>query len=140
MHPESTTPPSPASADPGAPYWQRVRELGFALPRCADCGRFHFYPRPACPWCGSMQVAPATASGRGTVYSYSVVHRAPSPAFADQVPYVVAIVATDEGPHLLSRIVGMAPQDVTIGLRVQVSFGPSSDPTLPVFHPETETT
>jgi uncharacterized OB-fold protein len=119
-------------------YWERVREIGFALPRCADCGRFHFYPRPACPWCASTSVAPASASGRGTVYSYSVVHRAPSKAFADQVPYVVAIIETDEGPHLMSRIVGIAPEAVTIGLRVKAGFGLGSDPALAVFQPETE--
>jgi uncharacterized OB-fold protein len=117
-------------------YWERVRDIGFALPRCASCGRFHFYTRPACPRCRSTDVAPAPASGRGSVDSYSVVHRAPSKAFADQVPYVVAIVETDEGPHLLSRIVGITPENVRIGLRVKVCFGFGADPSLPAFQPE----
>lgn len=114
-------------------YWASVRELGFALPRCAACGRFHFYPRPACPFCRSTDVAPARASGRGVVYSYSVVNRAPSAKFADQVPYVVAIVETDEGPHLMSRVTGIAPDRVRIGQRVSVRFGLGEDDTLPVF-------
>ena len=116
-------------------YWGRVRNLGFALPRCAACGRFHFYPRPACPFCGSADIAPARASGRGTVYSYSVVHRAPSPAFAADVPYTVAIVATDEGPHLMTRLAGIAPDRVRIGLAVQVHPGAPGQP--PQFEPAT---
>lgn len=116
-------------------YWASVRELGFALPRCGDCGRFHFYPRPACPYCHSAHVAPAKASGLGTVYSYSIVQRAPSARFAAQVPYVVALVATDEGPHLMSRIVGVPVTQVAIGQRVKVRFGFGEDANLPVFEP-----
>ncbi|GAB2895711.1 Zn-ribbon domain-containing OB-fold protein [Paralcaligenes ginsengisoli] len=103
-----------------AHYWERTRSLGFALPHCSDCGRFHFYPRPACPFCGSDRVLPTVASGRGSVYSYSVVHRAPGPAFAGDVPYAIAIVATDEGPHLLTRVAGVDPARVRIGMRVRV--------------------
>jgi uncharacterized OB-fold protein len=107
----------------GKGYWERVAPLGFALPQCAACKRFHFYPKPACPFCGSEQVQPQRASGLGRLYSYSVVYRAPSPAFAAQVPYVVAIVATHEGPHLMTRIVDIDPSDVVIGMRVQVRAG-----------------
>jgi len=121
-----------------APYWQRVRALGFAMPRCGTCGRFHFHPRPACPHCGSEDVAPAQASGLGSVYSYSVVHRAPSAAFADQVPYVVALIATDEGPHLMSRVTGIAPDAVAIGLRVRVVRNAEGAP--PIFEPQGEAT
>lgn len=128
--------PVVAEAAAAEGYWQRTRALGFALPRCAACGKFHFYPRRDCPSCGSDQVAPATASGRGTIYSYSVVYRAPSPAFAAQVPYVIAIVATDEGPHLMTRIIGMAPDAVRVGQRVQVSATPSGlAGDAPLFEP-----
>ena len=118
-------------------YWDNVRELGlgFALPRCGDCGRFHFYPRPACPFCHGTRIAPAKASGLGSVYSYSIVHRAPSARFADQVPYVVVLVATDEGPHLMSRIVDVAADKVAIGQRVSARFGWGEDANLPVFQP-----
>ena len=91
----------------------------FTMPRCGDCGRFHFYPRPVCPHCQGSQLAWAEPSGRGEVYSYSTVHRAPSPEFKAEVPYVVAIVKTEEGPHLLSRIVGIAPDAVKIGMKVK---------------------
>jgi uncharacterized OB-fold protein len=112
-------------------YWDRVRPLGFALPHCESCGRFHFYPKPACPYCAGDRIAPACASGLGSVYSYSVVYRAPSPAFADAVPYAVAIIATDEGPHLMTRIVGVDAGDVRIGMRMRVRLdGPE-----PTFEP-----
>lgn len=104
----------------------------FSLPRCGDCGAFHFYPRPACPACGGTKLGWAPASGGGSVYSFSVVHRAPSPAFKDQVPYVVAIVKTDEGPHLLSRIEGIPPGEVAIGLRLRARMQDGR----PVFEPE----
>ena len=116
-------------------YWESVRALGFALPKCADCGKFHFYPRPACPFCRSTRIAPEKASGRGTVYSYSIVRRAPSARFADQVPYVVALVETEEGPHLMSRITGVPPESVAIGQRVAVRFGLGDDPNVPTFQP-----
>ncbi|MFH1603714.1 MAG: Zn-ribbon domain-containing OB-fold protein [Pseudomonadota bacterium] len=118
-----------------ASYWESVRELGFALPKCADCGKFHFYPRPACPFCHSPRIAPAKASGRGTVYSYSIVHRAPSARFADRVPYVVALIETEEGPHLMSHITGVAPESVAIGQRVTVRFGEGDDAYVPSFQP-----
>jgi uncharacterized OB-fold protein len=120
-----------------APYWADAQAGKFALPRCEACGRHHFYPRPACPHCGSDRIAWVEASGRGTVYSFSVVHRAPGPAFAGDVPYVVAIVETAEGPHLLSRVVGIALDQVRIGLPVRVAFERvSDDAQLPVFTAE----
>jgi uncharacterized OB-fold protein len=119
-----------------APFWEHAKAGAFALPRCEDCGRHHFYPRPACPHCGGESITWVQASGHGKVYSYSVVHRAPGPAFADDVPYVVAIIATDEGPHLLSRVVEIAPEDVRIGLPVRVRFdAPANDILLPTFEP-----
>jgi uncharacterized OB-fold protein len=108
----------------------------FMLPRCEECGKFHFYPRPACPHCAGARIAWAEASGRGAVYSHSTVHRAPSAEFRDDVPYVVAIVETDEGPHLLSRIVGIAPEKVKMGMRLRVKMELRGEAALPVFEPE----
>ena len=118
------------------PYWKRVAEGVFALPRCGDCGRWHFYPRDACPSCGSGRIAWAEASGRGEIYSFSVVHRAPAAEFKADVPYVLAIVKTQEGPRLFTRIVGVAHEDVRIGMPVRVKLArPGEEPALPVFEP-----
>jgi len=109
----------------------------FVLPRCEDCGRFHFYPRPVCPYCQGGRITWAEASGGGAVYSHSTVYRAPGPAFKDDVPYAIAIVKTDEGPHLLSRVVGVDPEKVRIGMRLKVRLEMiAGDAVLPVFEPE----
>ena len=87
-----TTPVNPLSSHQ---YWESLRAQGFSLPQCQTCKEFHFYLRPACPACGSLDIQAVVTSGRGNVYSFSIVYRAPSPAFEKDVPYVVAIVATD---------------------------------------------
>ena len=126
--------PPPIADALTAPYWDNVAQGRFALPRCTACSRFHFYPRPACPHCGGERFTWTEPSGRGSVYSFSIVQRAPSAAFAGEVPYVVAIVATDEGPHLMSRVVGVRPDDVRIGMRVRVRVEVQGDaPLLPLF-------
>ena len=119
------------------PYWQAAHQRELKLPRCESCTKFHFYPRSACPHCGSTALAWQAVSGKGEVYSYTVVHRAPSQGFAEQVPYVVALVALDEGPHLMTRLIQVQAEAVYIGLRVQVEFEKQDDETtLPVFCPD----
>ena len=124
--------PDPATQ----PYWQGASAAKLRLPRCRDCGRAHFYPRAICPHCRSANLEWIDAAGTGTVFSYTVVHRAPSPAFAVLVPYAVAIVALDEGPHLMSNIVGCPADDVCIGMKVGARFIDLDDTArLPVFAP-----
>jgi len=116
------------------PYWQAAHQRQLKLPRCEACAKFHFYPRSACPHCGCRELSWQAVSGKGVVYSYTVVHRAPSKGFAPEVPYVVAVVALDEGPHLMARLMQIQPPDVSIGLRVAVDFMRMDDETtLPVF-------
>jgi uncharacterized OB-fold protein len=128
--------PIPVPDAATAPYWSAANEGRIVLPRCAECGRFHFYPRALCPFCSSDKLDWTQCSGRGTVYSFTVVHRAPSPAFAAEVPYVVAIVELDEGPHLMTNVTGCAPDAVRIGMKVSAGFRRVADDTqLPVFEP-----
>lgn len=128
--------PLPSPNPLTAPYWQAAQQGELTLPRCTVCAKFHFYPRAACPHCGCRQLAWQPVAGRGEVYSFTVVHRAPSKGFEDLVPYVVAVVALDEGPHLMTRLVQIIPADVRIGMRVQVVFERQDDETtLPVFKP-----
>ena len=126
--------PNPDAAT--EPYWAAAREHRLVMPHCKDCGYYHFYPRTLCPRCSSARLAWTDCSGRGVVYSFTVVHRAPSPTFASAVPYVVAAVKLDEGPNLMTNIVGCAPDAVRIGMPVRVTFHRASDEiTLPVFEP-----
>ena len=128
----STPLPSPNALT--APYWQAALQRELKLPRCDDCGKFHFYPRSACPHCHSQKLAWAAVSGKGEVYSFTVVHRAPSKGFEADVPYVVAVIALDEGPHLMSRLIDVQPDSVRIGQRVTVDFQQRADDIImPVF-------
>lgn len=130
--------PLPSPNPLTAPYWQAALKGELQLPRCAACGKFHFYPRAACPHCGSRELQWQVVSGKGEVYSFTVVHRAPSKGFEAMVPYVVAVVALHEGPHMMTRVIGVQPDAVRVGLKVQVEFEAQDEHTsLPVFRPQT---
>lgn len=127
--------PTPDAAT--GPYWAAAHEGRFVMPRCNDCGKYHFYPHPLCPHCSSARLEWVEVSGRGKLYSYTVVHRAPSKAFAEEVPYVVAVVELDEGPRLMSNLRGCAPEAAQIGMPLKVAFRKLSESvTLPVFEPQ----
>jgi uncharacterized OB-fold protein len=126
--------PTPDAAT--SPYWAAAREERLVMPRCRDCGHYHFYPRTLCPKCSSAQLEWTPCSGEAAVYSFTVIHRAPSPAFAALVPYVVATVKLAEGPHLMTNITGCAADAVRVGMPVRVVFRKMSDDiTLPMFEP-----
>jgi uncharacterized OB-fold protein len=130
--------PLPAPDAATEPYWVAARERKLVMPHCRNCGHFHFYPRTLCPKCNSAQLEWTACSGDGVVYSFAVIHRAPSPAFAGLVPYVVATVKLAEGPHLMTNIDNCAPDAVRIGMPVRVVFRKMSDEiTLPMFEPKT---
>lgn len=133
---KSSIPARPVpSPNPGtAPYWNATRKHALVLPRCLDCGKFHFYPRTFCPHCSSANLAWEKCSGKGILYSYTEVFRAPSNAFAADVPYILAVVKLEEGPHLMTRLVGAKGQDVRVGLPVEVVFEDINDEiALPLF-------
>jgi len=118
------------------PYWAGARARQLLMPCCSDCGKYHFYPRSLCPYCASASLEWKPVSGAGTLYSYTVVNRAPSPAFAPEVPYIVGIIALDEGPHLMSNVVGCEPAAAKIGMKLKVAFREvGADSVLPVFTP-----
>lgn len=128
--------PMPTADAATGPYWAAAQERRLVMPHCNDCGRYHFYPHPLCPYCSSARLEWREVSGRGTLYSFTVVHRAPSPAFAAEVPYVVAVVELAEGPRLMSNLAGCAPEQARIGMPLKVAFRKLSESvTLPVFEP-----
>jgi uncharacterized OB-fold protein len=113
--------PTPTDAD-AIEFWAACADGKLLISVCADCGRHHFYSRRRCPYCHGANVTKVAASGRGTVYSYTVIHRAPTAYFASLVPYAVGLVELDEGPRLLTWLRGIEPESVTVGLPVQVDF------------------
>jgi uncharacterized OB-fold protein len=119
-----------------SPFWDACRENRFLVKHCNACGRDHFYPRPFCPTCWSDDVEWKEATGRGSVYTYSVVHVNDLPPFNERVPYVAAIVELDEGPRVMTNVEGVPFDEVRIGQAVEVDFKPiSDDVTIPVFRP-----
>ena len=114
-------PPVPAIDPDSAPYWAALNENRLILKRCGACGKAHFYPRELCPYCHADDLAWVEASGRGAIYSFTVCRRPAGPAFAADVPYVVALVDLAEGPRMMTRILG-DPAAVAIGGAVRVRF------------------
>ena len=129
-------PPLPRPYQDTAEYWAAAREHRFVIQCCNSCGEHQFYPRGVCSHCLSSELEWREASGNGTIYSYSVNHRAPHPGFADDLPFVLAIVELEEGPRMMTNIVVSDPDSVTIGMAVTVTFDDVTDQvTLPKFTP-----
>lgn len=128
--------PRPRPGPVEAPFWEWCRRHELRLPRCTECGTFRFPPRPRCPGCRSAAVAWEPVAGTGTVASYTIVHPPVLPAFADRVPYNAVVVQLDEGPFMVSNLVDVADDELTVGMRVQVTFVDLDDDlTLPQFRP-----
>ncbi len=121
--------PSPASA----PFWAATERKALSMQRCATCRRLVWYPRYACPHCGSGELCWEDLSGRGVVYAVSVHHRSPTPELADRTPYSVVLVDLEEGARIMSNVFGAAPK---IGDSVRVVWEPLADGRhLPAFAP-----
>ena len=104
--------------------------------RCGSCATIRFYPRAVCTVCLSSEVMWERASGRGTVYTFTVTYQNQAPGFRDELPYVMAYVELDEGVRMLTNIVGCAPDAVRIGMPVEVVFeDATSAVTLAKFRP-----
>ncbi len=131
-----TSKPVPPTNPWSEPYWQAARAGRLVIPHCRACGRNSFYPRPSCPYCFSDDLEWIQCSGRGTVYSFTVVtNNAPS-AFMADLPFVIAIVRLEEGVQMLTNLVEWAPEALRCDLPVEVTFERLSDEiTLPKFKP-----
>ncbi|MFH9722967.1 Zn-ribbon domain-containing OB-fold protein [Streptomyces sp. NPDC017254] len=139
-----TTPATAATPDVDAftrPYWDAAAEGRLLLRRCVACDRVHHYPREFCPHCWSEDVVWEPASGRATLYTWSVVHRNDLPPFGGRVPYVAAVVDLAEGPRMMTQVVGVGVDggegggDLRIGMELEVAFRREGDVTVPVFGP-----
>ena len=124
--------PFPVPDPEAAPFWAAVAAGRLDLQRCQTCGRHVFYPRAVCPHCGGSHLEWVTASGRASVYSFTVVHRAPA-EFQAEAPYVVALVELEEGVRMLTRLLDVEPARVWVGMPVEVSL--EGEPRLPYFRP-----
>jgi uncharacterized OB-fold protein len=112
--------PRPRIGPDSAPFWQGCRAHKLMLPVCAACGKAHLPPGPVCPFCFADAIAWKQASGRGRISTWTMVHKAWFPAFADETPYNVVQVELDEGPRLTSNLIGGRQPE--IGQRVEIMF------------------
>lgn len=114
------------------PYEEGLRQHKLLLPWCKSCGKPHFYPRSACPHCWSEEYEWRNAKGTGTVHSFTITRANPPTAFADALPYAIAILDLDEGVRMLTNIIDWA-DGLAIGDRVSVSFVERDGTVIPVF-------
>ena len=121
------------------PFWEACRQHELQGQKCSSCGRFRWSPCSLCPHCRSWEFDWVPLAGTGEVYSFVVVHYVSVPAFADDSPYVVAVVAidgTDGEMRLTSNIIDCPPEDVRVGMRVTVAFEDvTPEVTLAKFRP-----
>lgn len=103
-------------------YWEGAGRGELVLQRCRSCATVQHKPRAICATCMSSDIEHFVASGRGTVYTFTVTHQNQAPPFAGVCPYVMAYVELEEGPRLITHIVGCDPAEVRIGMPVAVDF------------------
>ncbi|MGD0072750.1 MAG: Zn-ribbon domain-containing OB-fold protein [Candidatus Binataceae bacterium] len=126
--------PLPKPSPTSRPFWDAAKRHELMLQRCGACGKFIYYPRPRCPHCFSDRLEWNRCSGKGKLYSFTVVRRAASRAFAD-APYVLAIVELDEGPRMTTNIAA-PPEQLRVDMPVTVFFDDvTPDRTLVKFKP-----
>jgi uncharacterized protein len=126
--------PLPKPTATSRPFWDAAKRHELTLQRCGGCNAFIYYPRDRCPNCFSDQLRWQPVSGRGKVYSYTVVRRASTRSFADK-PYVLAIVELDEGPRMTTNVEA-PPESMKVGMPVTVCFDDvTPDRTLVKFKP-----
>ena len=133
---EALRKPLPVPDADSAAFWAGLREGRLLLQHCLACGHVQYYQQGICRLCSSQRLEHRAASGRGKVHSYSVVHRAPGPAFKADTPYAVLLVELEEGPRMVSSLVEGDPHAVRFDMAVElVCEAVDQQVTLPRFRP-----
>ena len=127
--PNERTYPAPEPNPETKRFWEAAAQGQLLVKKCLACGEVHYYPRALCPFCGSDRTDWQPASGRGTVYSWSVMRRA-------ETPYAIAYVTLDEGVTMMTNLVDCDLDGIRIGQKVRVVWKPTEGgPPLPAFTP-----
>ena len=127
MRERAPLPPLPALTPDVAPFYEAARRGELRFQRCGVCRAWRHYPRPTCPACRSPEFAWEIASGRGRIFTWTIVHGPTLPAFQDQVPYNVVDVLLDEGIHFVSQVLECPPDALRADLPVTAVFVPVTD-------------
>jgi uncharacterized OB-fold protein len=128
--------PEPKPTPETRPFWDGCAAGELRIPRCRTCARHHFYPRPICPYCGSTDLEWVASDGTATLYSYVISHR-PAPGFADETPYVIAVVELPEGVRMMTNLVNVDPnpEKLPLDMPLRVLFEQRGEVQLPLFEP-----
>ncbi len=123
--------PSPEADPDTEKFWTAARDGKLMIGRCRTCGENHYYPRGMCPHCGSSEVMLVESSGKGEIYSYSILRRA-------DPPYAIAYVTLEDGPTMMTNIIEADLDSLSIGQKVELKFSPTENPDgppVPTFKP-----
>ncbi len=128
--------PLPHIDEENRPWWEALKRHELYLQKCRDCGAMRYYPRAQCPQCLSPRTEWIRSSGRGKVYTFTVTNQNQAPGFRESLPYVMAYVELDEGLKMLTNIIDCRPEQVRIGMPVEVVYEDvTPDVTLAKFRP-----
>jgi uncharacterized OB-fold protein len=119
--------PLPAPTRDNAPFYEAARNGELRFQRCSACGSFRHYPRPSCPQCLAREYSWERSSGRGRVYTWTIVRGPTLPTFEHKRPYNVVDVLMDEGVHFVSEVLDCPPEEIHAGMEVEAVFVPVSD-------------
>jgi hypothetical protein len=130
-----TARPAPILTEDNAVYWDAAAQGRLVAQKCRVCGRLRHPPRPMCGHCRSLEIEVVALSGRGTLYSYAILHHPQHPAF--EYPVLAVLVDLDEGVRVVSNLAEVAPAEIRIGMRLEACFAPTAGGgAVPIFRPE----
>ena len=134
MSERAPTRPLPDIRNAGATFWTKAAEGVLVVPKCKECARTFWHPRPRCPHCGSERIDWIRGTGEGTVHTFTVVRQSSDPYFKTRLPYAVAMIDLDEGVRIMTNIVDTPLDTLRIGMRVEVLFEEAgAGMTIPLF-------
>jgi uncharacterized OB-fold protein len=126
--------PLPQPEPDAEPFWDGLREGELRLQHCSVCGLVAHPPRAMCHECGSFEFEWEPVSGRGTVYTFAITQQPIHPALVDHTPFATVVIELEEGPRMTSNLIDVPPDEIEIGLAVEVVFDDVTDEvTLPLF-------
>jgi len=119
--------PIPRRDDLNGEFWAYCKQHELRFQRCSDCGTWRHMPREGCRECGSFDWTWEASSGKGEVFSWTVIHRALHPGFNEELPYAAVIIELDEGVRMVSHVVDIPTESLAVGQRVEVFFEDVTD-------------
>ncbi|HCG91595.1 MAG TPA: hypothetical protein DEZ08_07140 [Dehalococcoidia bacterium] len=128
--------PLPTISGETKPFWDSCRKGELIIQQCSNCNEYQFYPRGICSNCWTNDVKWIHSTGKGKVWTYTVTYQNRTPGFAEDVPYVLALVELEEGVKMFTNIIACDPKEVRIGMEVEVTFVKANNfITIPYFQP-----